>query len=287
MTKRSIPLNMISIAAPCSANWNEMTGNDKVRFCQQCSLNVYNLSNMAQDQAEELIRNKEGRLCVRFYRRSDGTILTQNCPVGLQALKKKIARTATAIISAVLSFGASFGMFSYLTSKKTTEHPLMGSVAVNYNPKNNYVQGEMAIDTNPIPKDELANSNSNSCSTKEPEMGKIVMGRVAANPVNAVNEPVVEMGDVVIKTIVINRSETELRQAATTIVEPEIENDFTGQVIVEIEVDRVGNVINSQIISGDEKVNDACLEAVEQWKFNTSKLRTGSANVKGQISFRL
>lgn len=287
MTKRSIPLNMISIAAPCSANWNEMTGNDKVRFCQQCSLNVYNLSNMAQDQAEELIRNKEGRLCVRFYRRSDGTILTQNCPVGLQALKKKIACTATAIISAVLSFGASFGMFSYLTSKKTTERPLMGSVAVNYNPKNNYVQGEMAIDTNPIPKDELANSNSNSCSTKEPEMGKIVMGRVAANPVNAVNEPVVEMGDVVIKTIVINRSETELRQAATTIVEPEIENDFTGQVIVEIEVDRVGNVINSQIISGDEKVNDACLEAVEQWKFNTSKLRTGSANVKGQISFRL
>jgi TonB family protein len=286
MTKRSIPLNMISIAAPCSANWNEMTGNDQVRFCQQCSLNVYNLSNMAQDQAEELIRNKEGRLCVRFYRRSDGTILTQNCPVGLQALKKKIARTATAIISAVLSFGASFGMFSYLTSKKTVETPLMGSIAANYDPtpKNNYVQGEMAIDTNLTPKDELTNSNSSSCSIKEPEMGKMVMGRVAANPVN---EPVVEMGDVVIKTIVISRSEKELRQAATTIVEPEIENDFTGQVIVEIEVDRAGNVINSQIISGDGKVNDACLKAVEQWKFNTSKLRTGSANVKGQISFRL
>lgn len=286
MTKRSIPLNMISIAAPCSANWNEMTGNDKVRFCQQCSLNVYNLSNMAQDQAEELIRSKEGRLCVRFYRRSDGTILTQNCPVGLQALKKKIARAATAIISAVLSFGASFGMFTYLTSKKTVEHPLMGSIAANYDPspKNNYVQGEMAIDTNPTPKDELANTNSNSCSTNAPEMGKMVMGRVAANPIN---EPVVEMGDVVIKTIVINRSEKELRQAASVIVEPEIENDFTGQVIVEIEVDKAGNVINSQIISGDEKVNDACLEAVEQWKFNTSKLRTGSANVKGQISFRL
>ncbi|MFY9227043.1 MAG: energy transducer TonB [Blastocatellia bacterium] len=286
MTKRSIPLNMISIAAPCSANWNEMTGNDQVRFCQQCSLNVYNLSNMAQDQAEELIRNKEGRLCVRFYRRSDGTILTQNCPVGLQALKKKIARAATAIISAVLSFGASFGMFSYLTSKKTVEHPLIGSIAANYDPspKNNYVQGEMAIDTNPIPKDELANSNSSSCSTTAPEMGKMVMGRVAANPVN---EPVVEMGDIVIKTIVINRSEKELRQAVSVIVEPEIENDFTGQVIVEIEVDRAGNVINSQIISGDEKVNDACLDAVEQWKFNTSKLKTGSANVKGKISFRL
>jgi len=280
---------MISIAAPCSANWNEMTGNDKVRFCQQCSLNVYNLSNMAQDQAEELIRNKEGRLCVRFYRRSDGTILTQNCPVGLQALKKKIARAATAIISAVLSFGASFGMFTYLTSKKTVEHPLMGSVTANYNPipKNNYVQGEMAIDTNPTPKDELANTNSSSCSTTRPEMGKMVMGRVAANPVNSVNEPVVEMGDVMIKTIVISRSEEELRQAVTTVVIPEIETDFTGQVIVEIEINREGNVINSQIIDGDERVNEACLKAVEQWEFNTSKLKTGSANVKGKISFRL
>lgn len=172
MNKRSIPLNTISIAAPCSADWSKMTGNDQVRFCSQCSLNVYNLSNMTQDQAEDLVRKTEGRLCVRYYKREDGTILTQNCPVGLEALKKRVARIATATISALLSFGAGFGLFSYFTNKKT-EHPVMGSVAVSPNNNGNYVQGDVAIPKNTTPN--VQTNNSPSCSINRPEMGKIAI----------------------------------------------------------------------------------------------------------------
>jgi len=55
---------------------------ERVRHCGECKLNVYNLSEMTQTEAEGLIRKHEGRLCVRYYQRADGTVLTRNCPVG-------------------------------------------------------------------------------------------------------------------------------------------------------------------------------------------------------------
>ena len=82
-------LNAITVASPCTADWNAMQGDDQVRFCQQCQLNVYNLSGMTQTAAETLILSQEGRLCVRFYQRPDGTLITQDCPVGMQALHHK------------------------------------------------------------------------------------------------------------------------------------------------------------------------------------------------------
>jgi hypothetical protein len=41
---------------------------------------------MTRHQAEALLREKEGQLCARVFRRADGTILTGNCPVGLRAM---------------------------------------------------------------------------------------------------------------------------------------------------------------------------------------------------------
>src|SRR5258708_30476403 len=80
-------LDRISIAAPCSANWDSMPGSDRVRHCGQCNKNVYNLSEMTRREAEALLREKEGQLCARLYRRADGTILTSNCPVDLQSTR--------------------------------------------------------------------------------------------------------------------------------------------------------------------------------------------------------
>lgn len=85
------PLKDLRVASPCHADWNEMDGDERVRFCRLCRLNVYNISEMNSADAEALIREKEGRLCVRFYRRRDGTVLTRNCPVGLRAIKRRLA----------------------------------------------------------------------------------------------------------------------------------------------------------------------------------------------------
>src|SRR2546429_7836467 len=102
-------LRGVSVAAPCSANWDEMFGNERVRFCAQCDLNVYNLSAMSRQEAESLITSTEGRLCVRFFRRKDGSILTDNCPVGLRALKRRALRIKRAVVSSVLGFLAGVG----------------------------------------------------------------------------------------------------------------------------------------------------------------------------------
>lgn len=85
------PMNLdaLSVATPCPANWEEMVGDERVRFCNSCQLNVYHLSGMTRLEAETLVQEKEGKLCVRYYRRADGTILTKDCPVGLSVRYSK------------------------------------------------------------------------------------------------------------------------------------------------------------------------------------------------------
>jgi hypothetical protein len=76
-----------------------MSGDSTSRFCDQCQLKVYNLSEMSRREIERLFENKEGRLCVRFYRRADGTMLTQDCPVGFKRAIQR-ARQRLGILSA-------------------------------------------------------------------------------------------------------------------------------------------------------------------------------------------
>lgn len=105
-------LEKIYVAAPCPASWEKMIGDDRVRHCQECKLNVYNLSEMARTEAERLIASREGRMCVGFYRRADGTILTQDCPRGLQATLRRVSRLAGAALSAMMSLGTGFAQAS-------------------------------------------------------------------------------------------------------------------------------------------------------------------------------
>jgi hypothetical protein len=84
-------LNNIRVASPCSAAWDAMTGDERVRFCGACRKSVYNLSEMTRAAAERLIGETEGRVCVRFYRRRDGTVLTSDCPVGRGRARRWLA----------------------------------------------------------------------------------------------------------------------------------------------------------------------------------------------------
>ena len=113
MPKLTSPLDHIKIAAPCSADWDQMFSfeDKRVRFCSQCNLNVYNLSDMSRQEAEALINKTEGRLCVRFYRKADGSILTQNCPVGLRAIKRRVAWVAQVVLGMALSFASGFALY--------------------------------------------------------------------------------------------------------------------------------------------------------------------------------
>jgi hypothetical protein len=111
MQRFTSPLRNVKVASPCPADWDRMIGGDRARFCGQCELNVYNLSAMSTLEAESLIARTEGRLCVRYYRRKDGSVITQDCPVGLRALKQRAARIKRAFASLVLGFLAGLGFY--------------------------------------------------------------------------------------------------------------------------------------------------------------------------------
>src|SRR5215470_18013578 len=97
-------LNDIRIASPCPADWEQMTGDERVRHCSECNLNVYTFSAMTEREIRQLIAANQGRrLCTRFYRRADGTILTQNCPWSLRQMARKAVRVAAAALAALMS----------------------------------------------------------------------------------------------------------------------------------------------------------------------------------------
>jgi hypothetical protein len=120
MSRFYTPLNNIRIASPCPANWDAMYGSERKRFCGECKLNVYNLAGMTRAEAEELLLRSEGRLCVRFYRRADGTILTSDCPVGWAKVKQRAALIATAALSAIITMFS--GLFSVSFLNRNNEN---------------------------------------------------------------------------------------------------------------------------------------------------------------------
>lgn len=100
-TTVSLPLlQSIRVASPCPMRWEEMAGDDRTRHCSECKLNVHNISDMTSEEAEAFLRAivPGERVCGRFFRRSDGTNLTRDCPVGLRAAREKAAQTAARVV---------------------------------------------------------------------------------------------------------------------------------------------------------------------------------------------
>lgn len=108
-TRARLPvLDNIRVASPCSADWAKMTGDERRRFCGDCKKHVYNLSELTRDEAEALILEKEGRLCVRYYQRADGTILLADCTVGVRRRRRR--RVIVAGAAAMLAGGAALAV---------------------------------------------------------------------------------------------------------------------------------------------------------------------------------
>ena len=137
------------IASPCNANWEDMAGDDKMRFCSQCKHHVHNLSAMTRDEAEEWIQSTSGsqeRQCIRLFRRSDGTVLTADCPVGIRrwrlALLRSVAAACSFLFSGVAIAASGTALGKWAQSQQQAEVD-MGILAL----------GEMCLPapTNPTP----------------------------------------------------------------------------------------------------------------------------------------
>lgn len=159
MPKFDSPLNNIKVASPCPADWNEMYGDDRKRFCGDCKLNVYNLSGMSRDEAEALVMNAEGRLCVRFYRRADGSVITADCPVGWAKVRERTRLFATATASLLMALFTGVFFVSLFAKQRVSMgelvaipfatptpryEPLMGAIPVQPTNGHTKVMGDVA-----------------------------------------------------------------------------------------------------------------------------------------------
>src|SRR5688572_21244614 len=76
-------LGGIRAASLCSVRWSEMEGDERVRVCGACGFCVHNLEGLDVEEAAALISGSAVEPSPRWYRRSDGTLLTRDCPVGV------------------------------------------------------------------------------------------------------------------------------------------------------------------------------------------------------------
>lgn len=119
-SKKTLPildnLDDLRVATPCHADWDQMTpvsasDGSRARFCGSCEKNVYDLSAMTRVDAMALIERHEGQCCVRFYQRADGTVLTEDCPVGVRAALKRAERRALGTMAAGIGAAAALVAF--------------------------------------------------------------------------------------------------------------------------------------------------------------------------------
>jgi Carboxypeptidase regulatory-like domain len=107
MKRNKNHLDRIRIAQSCSANWDSMSGDKCVRFCDKCEKIVYNLSSMTSSHAEALLQSTAGQICARFERLEDGAILTQRDLVTFRKAGLRAPRISSLALTAILSLNLS------------------------------------------------------------------------------------------------------------------------------------------------------------------------------------
>src|SRR4051812_9906801 len=71
-----VPLEVMRVGTPCDQDWSAMAGDERRRFCAGCGKHVHNLSAITRAEAERLVCEQAGNLCVRFAVAGDGGVQT-------------------------------------------------------------------------------------------------------------------------------------------------------------------------------------------------------------------
>lgn len=88
----------LEIATPCEVPWDSLAGGARGRHCGKCKQNVYNIEAMSRGEALRLVAAREGRVCLRIFRRPDGTVVTADCWSRLRAARARGAGAFLAIL---------------------------------------------------------------------------------------------------------------------------------------------------------------------------------------------
>ncbi len=107
MSKKSFRKNLFEVKNPCAENWEQMKGGEKMRFCGHCASSVNNLSAMRRKDAMRMIREANGRICVRYVKNPQ-----TNEPV-FAGNFYQIARRAPRLAVGAMTAALSLSTFAY------------------------------------------------------------------------------------------------------------------------------------------------------------------------------
>jgi hypothetical protein len=100
MSKKKL-IDAIEVKSPCSESWEEMQGNNQVRFCGHCAKSVNNLSEMTRREAVRLVRASGGNLCIRYIKhpKTSKPLFAEN----LYRITRRAPGLAAGVITATIS----------------------------------------------------------------------------------------------------------------------------------------------------------------------------------------
>jgi hypothetical protein len=88
-----------------------MRGDDRTRFCDQCSQNVHDVSELTRAEAIQLVTGGEKVPCLRLYRRQDGRVMTADCATRRERVWKWLDRRSS-WAAAIFAFVFFMGCYS-------------------------------------------------------------------------------------------------------------------------------------------------------------------------------
>jgi hypothetical protein len=58
-------------------DWDQMAGDDRIRFCNLCQRNVYNLVQLSRPEIDQIWKDEPERVCARMVRNESGQLVTR------------------------------------------------------------------------------------------------------------------------------------------------------------------------------------------------------------------
>ncbi len=166
-------LDQVQVKTPCEADWTSMRGNDRVRFCEHCNLSVHDLSQMTRKRARRLVAKSKGRLCIRYLRRPDGSMVTRAVPQKLFQIGRRASRIAAGAFSATLSLsGAVAGASSERSSLGHTQ-PLSSAAFAQQNSSRQSYSGSTIAGTVTDPNGALIQGATVSLSNDQSHLSLV------------------------------------------------------------------------------------------------------------------
>lgn len=122
MVERASRSDEWRVASPCRESWEEMSGDEEVRFCSHCRLSVHNLTRLTRTQAASLVARSQGRLCVRYEQRpSDERIIFRDEAARGRGVWRRARLLAGTALAALLGLSSAAAQHSAHKSKSCPE----------------------------------------------------------------------------------------------------------------------------------------------------------------------